>query len=369
MATKKKTAKKKTTKEKAPAKKAAVKKPIAKKAMKPLPADKARPIRVKKTGKLTQNQTYVILALIGILVVAIVYAIFITPTTPLDTITSPVIVATPTPIPPDAVILRIVTDESCKPCIDNYDNVADVMGELFPGLAVIKNSADSAEGVVLLATGNVKALPAYFFSANIAAHANFSQILPVLTEVGENYLFNERVRGMVVRYIEPPSAEGRPFKGSEDAKVTIVEFSDFMCSASKAFADERIPFIQNTYGDSVRIVFIGFPLSEQTVIPNEAARCAHDQGMFWEYHDALFLNPTLDIDELKVIAADVGLDELQFADCIGNTDHYYNVLGDRDLGVDYGVSGTPSVFINGIRIVGVPHPDDLKEIIDSELAK
>src|SRR2546425_13267080 len=115
---------------------------------------------------------------------------------------------------------------------------------------------------------------------------------------------------VVVRLQEPAAfkaevgVEGAPFRGPAAAPVTIVTFSDFRC----AFCKRVVPTltqILSRYGEKVKVVFRDFPIDG--LHPQaEAARCAHDQGKFQTYHDALFANaPKASPERLKVYAQQV----------------------------------------------------------------
>jgi len=160
-----------------------------------------------------------------------------------------------------------------------------------------------------------------------------------------------------------------PSRGPEDAKVTIVEFSDFecpFCGRASATVDQ----VMQAYPGKVRLVFRHYPLSFH---PNaqkaaEASMCANDQKRFWEYHDLLFKNQkALAIPQLKEHAKSVGLDEKQFAECLDSGKHKKLVEDDMQAGSAVGVSGTPAFFINGVNLSGAQPIDEFKRVIDQEL--
>jgi len=113
------------------------------------------------------------------------------------------------------------------------------------------------------------------------------------------------------------SAEG-PSKGPKDAKVTIVEFSDFQCPYCGK-GREIIDEVVKTYGDKVRVVFRDFPLSfhDHAQKAAEASHCAEEQGKFWQMHDWMFQNQDkLAIEALKEGAKGLGLDVSKFDACL-----------------------------------------------------
>ena len=165
-------------------------------------------------------------------------------------------------------------------------------------------------------------------------------------------------------------ASDDPFTGGADAKVVIVEFSDFQCPACGA-AYPILNQIKADYGEKIKVVFRDFPLSQHNFAfkAAEAANCANEQGQFWKYHDVLFENQdNLGIAALKQYAADIGLDPAQFNACIDSGKYASEVSTDIADGVAAGVNSTPTFFINNVRYSNMAY-GQFKQIIDSELAK
>ena len=164
---------------------------------------------------------------------------------------------------------------------------------------------------------------------------------------------------------------GRPIRGNKDAPVTIVEFSDFQCPYCSR-ARPTVNKVREAYGDKVRIIFRNFPLSihPQALKAGEAASCAAEQGKFWEMHDRLFANQAkLQVPDLKEHAAALGLDAAAFAQCLDSSRHTADVQKDLEAGAGYGVSGTPSFFINGRPLVGAQPFEGFAQVIDDELER
>ena len=162
-----------------------------------------------------------------------------------------------------------------------------------------------------------------------------------------------------------------PMRGPTDAKVTIVEFSDFECPfCSKA--EESVNQVMEKYAGKVKLVFRHYPLSFHPHAPKaaEAAACANDQGKFWEMHKQLFANQkALSVDELKQHAVAVGLDKAKFDECLDTGKNKALVEADTKAGSDVGVTGTPAFFINGKLISGAQPASEFEKIIDAELKK
>ena len=160
--------------------------------------------------------------------------------------------------------------------------------------------------------------------------------------------------------------------GPVDAPVAIVEFSDFECPYCKRFHIEILPRILEAYKGKIRYVFRDFPLTRIHPYAGkaaEAARCAGEQGKFWEYAEALFK----DEEELRPstftqIAADLGLDQNTFQACLDSGKYADAVQQDLQDGLRLGVQGTPTFFINGQMLAGAHPFSRFREVIDAALA-
>jgi protein-disulfide isomerase len=166
------------------------------------------------------------------------------------------------------------------------------------------------------------------------------------------------------------AAEG-PAKGPKQAKVTIVEFSDFQCpycSKGRVVMDQVVA----KYGDKVRLVFRDFPLDfhEKAQKAAEAGQCANDQGKFWAMHDWMFDNQQkLDVDSLKGAAKTLGLDSAKFDACLTSGQHAEQVKKNIKDGQDAGVRGTPAFFVNGVFLSGAQPLDKFQSEIDRALSE
>jgi protein-disulfide isomerase len=161
-------------------------------------------------------------------------------------------------------------------------------------------------------------------------------------------------------------------RGGKDAPVSIVEFSDFQCPFCKAVTP-TLHQIMKQYDGKVRLIFRDFPIPSLHPLAakaHEAARCAAEQGKFWEYHDVLFeRSPRLEQPELKQYARDLKLDGAAFDRCLDSGKTQSAVAADIEEGQRLGVSGTPAFFINGRLLVGNQPPNAFQQLIDNELSK
>ena len=159
-----------------------------------------------------------------------------------------------------------------------------------------------------------------------------------------------------------------PSVGDLDSKIVIVEFSDFRCPRClQAFPIVRE--IISLYSDQIRYIYRDFPATDEiSFIAAQAAECADDQGKFWPMHDKLFQNQdSLSLENIKILAQHVGLDEQQFNYCLDSGKYDQEVRKDLADGIRAGVPGTPTFFINGFAVPGVIPLKDFKRIIDLSL--
>ena len=164
-------------------------------------------------------------------------------------------------------------------------------------------------------------------------------------------------------------------KGSADASVTIIEFSDYECPFCGRYFQETYPKIVSEYIDTgkVRYIFRDFPLSFH---PNaqkaaEAAEAARELGgdeKYYEMHDAIFGNQqSIGISDLKGYAREIGLDGTKFDQILDSGKYASEVQKDFQDGQRAGVTGTPSFFINGRQLVGAQPFEAFQQIIEQEL--
>ena len=163
-----------------------------------------------------------------------------------------------------------------------------------------------------------------------------------------------------------------PSRGPKNAKVTIVEFSDYECPFCGRYYEETLPTLLKEYGGKVRFIWKDFPLPMHSNAPkaSEAAHCAGEQGKYWEFHDVLFQNQrALAVDDLRQYAAGLNLDTQDFNACLDSGKFANKVKEDTNLGRSLGVNGTPSFFVNEERVVGAQPVEEFKRRIDAILAK
>ena len=162
-----------------------------------------------------------------------------------------------------------------------------------------------------------------------------------------------------------------PSVGAKDAKVIIVEFSDYQCSY--CMEQEKVfKKIVDKYSENLRLIWKDYPESDIDSVSWKsavAARCAQEQGKFWEYHDLLYTRiKESNVDEkfFSDLAGEVGLKIKTFDECLSDNEIKKlikdNILEARALDI----SGIPFVYINNQEVMGEVSFEDLEKIIKIE---
>ena len=165
---------------------------------------------------------------------------------------------------------------------------------------------------------------------------------------------------------------GSPVKGPVNAKITLVEFSDFQCPyCSKAVTE--IDATLKLFPKDVKLVYKQFPLSDihnRAMLASQAAIAAANQGKFWQMHDKMFAdNHNLTRENMQKWAQDIGLDLKRFSADIDSADTKKQIARDLADGEQAGVEGTPTIFVNGKHYNGALDPQAFGEILKAELKK
>jgi protein-disulfide isomerase len=159
-------------------------------------------------------------------------------------------------------------------------------------------------------------------------------------------------------------------RGPADAPITIVGFLDFQCPYC-ANVGKIVDDLQKRYDKSVRFVFRHFPLPfhKEAAKASEAAICAQQQGKFWELHDKMFANQrAIQAADLKKYAGELGLDADAFGQCLDSGRAAPKWQADVQEGTQFGVGGTPTLFVNGRLLNAGANPDALGQAVEQELA-
>lgn len=169
----------------------------------------------------------------------------------------------------------------------------------------------------------------------------------------------------------PAPIEAAPALGPATAPVTITEYADFGCPACwEWYKLGVLDQLRAKYGDQIRFVWRDFPvitlLSPKAA---EAGQCAHQQGKFWEFHDAVYQHEgAIEASDLQAYASEVGLDMKQFDDCVTSRRYQDRVNAQQHEGFERGLNGAPAFFVNDQRVIGPQSAAIFEKIIDPILA-
>jgi len=209
------------------------------------------------------------------------------------------------------------------------------------------------------------------------------QVIAAMVDETTGKILEEVVRGLradatveiKLPDVRPPaldlkSGPNNPSMGDQSGVVEVVEFSDFECPYCSRAAD-TLRGLKERYPEKVRFTFRHFPLSfhPRAKPAAEHAQCAHEQGLFWQFHDLVFANQKeLGPDKLAEYAVQAGVDKGKFDECLSSGRASAHVTADLAKGQEVGVGGTPSFYINGQAFAGNPTVDGIAAAIDAELA-
>ncbi len=228
----------------------------------------------------------------------------------------------------------------------------------------------------------------WIFIASIALHLFLPAVLSNSLHSGEA-LSEVKIKAYLSQYAQGPAlnpvTEGRPFKGSADAKVTLVVFSDFQCPFCGREA-LTTPQVLKQYEKSVKLIFKNFPLDSSCnpLIENGgphplaclAAKSAYcvfklkGNDRFFEVKEQYFLNQEkLSPELIKNKALMSGLSEPELSSCVNDMATHQFILDDINDANRVKVQGTPTGFLNGRRFEGLSYPEVLQAAIERELAK
>jgi protein-disulfide isomerase len=209
----------------------------------------------------------------------------------------------------------------------------------------------------------------------------------ILQELKELRKLLESKSGDVVTnppQIVPLNVHGEPFNGSSSAQLAVVEYSDFECPYCGEYARETYPRIVADYikTGKIRYYFRDMPLPTHpnAMLAAESARCAGEQGKFWEMHDSLFANQSaLGSKDLTDRTQTLGIDKAKFLECI-TSEKYSQAIRRSAAGAErMGISGTPAFAVGVVAsngdvvnvselVLGIQSFDDFKQLLDEMLS-
>ncbi len=274
------------------------------------------------------------------------------------------------------VQLDVITDTTCEKCAP--DQVLVGLRRIMPTVVAHRIDYNTPEGKAMVEKAGIMSLPAFVFSADVAKTEMFAQAETLFTKQddGRYALSTDKLGVPAGKFLSLPEIkEGDIQTGPADAKVKIVEYSDFQCPYCRLL-HPAVNQVLNDYKDKVQFSYKQFPLDFHPQANNAAlaSECANEQGKFSAYADNLFAKQdewtkTEGTQKFKDYAVRFGLKSGQFNDCLDSKKYQDKINADTEEGKKFGVTGTPGTFINDQFFGGAVPAEELKKAIDAELAK
>lgn len=273
-----------------------------------------------------------------------------------------------------AVHLQVLTDGTCEKC--NPDEALLFLRQYIPTMIAQKVDIASEEGKKLAQSIEAKTLPAFAFEASLEKTDFYTQAQQILDKKGSLFVLNTQAMGVPAgRYLTLPEiGEGAISLGNKEAKVKVIEYSDFQCPYCKVM----YPIVEQMlkeYGDKIEFVYKQLPLPMHPQAENAAlaSECANEQGKFKAYYDTLFTkqdawSKTQGTAIFKQYAVQLRLSGQQFNTCLDSKKYADKVKADQAEGTSFGISGTPGFFIGTEFLGGAAQYDTMKQMIDKQLS-
>jgi protein-disulfide isomerase len=187
------------------------------------------------------------------------------------------------------------------------------------------------------------------------------------------YVESLKAKANVAILLPAPRAKvelaGTPIRGAATAPVVLVEYADYECPYCQ-MVQPALDKVLNEYKGKVAFAFkdVPLPMHANAIKAAEATRCAEAQGKFWEYHDLLFSTKMVELAKLKEHARSLNLDGAAFDKCLDTGAKSEAIKTALSEAQDLGLNSTPSFFVNGRFTQGNLSYEQLRQIIEEELA-
>ncbi len=271
--------------------------------------------------------------------------------------------------------VKVITDSACTKC--SPDEALVWFRRILPTMEAVPVEASSDEGKALVAEFGVKTLPAFIFADKIASTDFYNAAAEIFTQKDGSYVLDTARLGLAPgKYLTTPEiGDSAIVTGPSDAKVKVIEYSDFQCPYSKAFYPS-VKTMLSEYGDKVEFVYKQLPLAFHPQAGNAslASECANEQGKFALYEETLFAKQaewgaTTGTQKFKEYARALGLKAADFTVCLDSKKYADKISAESAEAASFGISGTPGIFVNDQFYAGAIKYSDLKTAIDAKLAE
>jgi protein-disulfide isomerase len=273
------------------------------------------------------------------------------------------------------VNVKVINDDSCVEC--DSSEVLIWFRRVLPTISTEKINFDSQDGEKLISQFGIKTLPAFIFDNKLIETDFYTQANVLFEQKEESFVLKTQELGLEPgKYLEAPEIkETNVTLGNTDTNAKVIVFSDFQCPYCKIFWG-TLRETMKAYEDRALFVYKHLPLESHSQANNAAlaAACAQEQDKFWEYADKLYdtqdsWGKVVSTQKFKDYARTLGLDATKFNKCLDSTQYQSIIDADKGEAMNFGLSGTPAIFINSQLKKGVLSTEDLQIAIDQELAK
>lgn len=275
-----------------------------------------------------------------------------------------------------AVPVAIINDDACENC--DVTEVLVWLRRVLPTVSTEKVAYDSERGKEMIEKFSIKSLPAFVFSSDVEKTDFYSQAAIIFNKKDDSLVLNTSQLGMPVgKFVELPQVEeGTVSIGSTDSKVKVVVYSDYECPYCKILY-QSLREVMKQYNENVMFAYKHLPLTDihpQAMNASMAADCSREQNKFWEYSDKLYNSQTewaktKDVAKFKEYARFLGLNANEFNKCLDEKKYQEKINREKKEAEDFGLSGTPAVFVNDKFENGALTTEQLKTMIEEQLNK
>lgn len=184
----------------------------------------------------------------------------------------------------------------------------------------------------------------------------------------DRYAVRVSLEGPPPAPVEEVLGQLAPAIGPPDAPITLIVFSDYLCPYCRTLS-QTLEQLTARFPNDVRLIYRHFPIQRNSQPLAQAALCAADQGRFAQYHHQLFTLSGNVADQLDQAAEQVGLELAPFRECVQSGRHAARIAEDVKEGQRLAIQGTPTLFLNGVRLRGAQSLERLEASVREALSK
>ncbi|MBU1445837.1 thioredoxin domain-containing protein [Patescibacteria group bacterium] len=221
------------------------------------------------------------------------------------------------------------------------------------------------KGKTLIEKFDLTTIPVIIFEKEITETDFYTNAKAYFVENDNQYL----LRLKAFDYLKTPGTANGQIKGSENPKITIVEYSSLSCGYCAMMKDVLYKALEE-YPDDIQLVYKHYDRGGADLMLENAAECAGEQGKFWEMHDYIFDNQAeMSTEDLQGKLIEIGgkleLNAESFKSCVETTKYEATITATTEEAFSYSITGTPGMFVNNKFVGGAIPYETLKQMIDT----